>query len=221
MENYIQTYKERLNYALNQAVMDRVPELGAALRQAWQAGRAVYLCGNGGSAGNAVHLANDLIYGAGMRAGVGLRVPGPIPVRSGGGRGGGGGLRVESLSANPAVLTCLGNDLGYDEIYAQQLRVKGQPGDVLIVLSGSGNSPNVVKALEVGNQLGLTTFAILGFSGGKCKDLAQVPLHFSVNDMQIAEDLQLIVGHICMQWLCEVLGEDAQHRQTQSGRLSA
>jgi D-sedoheptulose 7-phosphate isomerase len=201
MENYIQTYKERLNYALNQAVMDRVPELGAALRQAWQAGRAVYLCGNGGSAGNAVHLANDLIYGAGMRAG--------------------GGLRVESLSANPAVLTCLGNDLGYDEIYAQQLRVKGQPGDVLIVLSGSGNSPNVVKALEVGNQLGLTTFAILGFSGGKCKDLAQVPLHFSVNDMQIAEDLQLIVGHICMQWLCEVLGEDAQHRQTQSGRLSA
>ncbi len=201
MENYIQTYKERLNYALNQAVMDRVPELGAALRQAWQAGRAVYLCGNGGSAGNAVHLANDLIYGAGMRAGV--------------------GLRVESLSANPAVLTCLGNDLGYDEIYAQQLRVKGQPGDVLIVLSGSGNSPNVVKALEVGNQLGLTTFAILGFSGGKCKDLAQVPLHFPVNDMQIAEDLQLIVGHICMQWLCEVLGEDAQHRQTQSGRLSA
>jgi D-sedoheptulose 7-phosphate isomerase len=201
MENYIQTYKERLNYALNQAVMDRVPELGAALRQAWQAGRAVYLCGNGGSAGNAVHLANDLIYGAGMRAGV--------------------GLRVESLSANPAVLTCLGNDLGYDEIYAQQLRVKGQPGDVLIVLSGSGNSPNVVKALEVGNQLGLTTFAILGFSGGKCKDLAQVPLHFPVNDMQIAEDLQLIVGHICMQWLCEVLGEDAQHRETQSGRLSA
>ena len=143
MQNYIETYKERLNYALNQAVMDRVPELGAALRQAWQTGRAVYLCGNGGSAGNAVHLANDLIYGAGMRAGV--------------------GLRVESLSANPAVLTCLGNDLGYDQIYAQQLRVKGQPGDVLIVLSGSGNSPNVVKALEVGNQLGLTTFASLGF----------------------------------------------------------
>jgi D-sedoheptulose 7-phosphate isomerase len=201
MENYIQTYKERLNYALNQAVMDRVPELGAALRQAWQSGRAVYLCGNGGSAGNAVHLANDLIYGAGMRAGV--------------------GLRVESLSANPAVLTCLGNDLGYDEIYAQQLRVKGQPGDVLIVLSGSGNSPNVVKALEVGNQLGLTTFAILGFSGGKCKDLAQVPLHFPVNDMQIAEDLQLIVGHICMQWLCEVLGEDAQQREIHPGRISA
>lgn len=201
MDNYIAVYKERLNYALDQEVMGRVPELGQALRQAWQNGKTVYICGNGGSAGNAVHLANDLIYGAGMRAGL--------------------GLRVESLSANPAVLTCLGNDLGYDEIYAQQLRVKGQRGDVLIVLSGSGNSPNVVKALEVGNDLGLTTFAILGFSGGKCKDLAQVPLHFPINDMQIAEDLQLIVGHICMQWLCEVLGHDAETYKVIPERLSA
>ncbi|MFM7449142.1 MAG: SIS domain-containing protein [Leptolyngbyaceae cyanobacterium] len=201
MDNYIAVYKERLNYALDQEVMGRVPELGQALRQAWRNGKTVYICGNGGSAGNAVHLANDLIYGAGMRAGL--------------------GLRVESLSANPAVLTCLGNDLGYDEIYAQQLRVKGQRGDVLIVLSGSGNSPNVVKALEVGNDLGLTTFAILGFSGGKCKDLAQVPLHFPINDMQIAEDLQLIVGHICMQWLCEVLGHDAETYKVTPERLSA
>lgn len=201
MDNYIAVYKERLNYALNQDVMSRVPELGQALRQAWQNGKTVYICGNGGSAGNAVHLANDLIYGAGMRAGL--------------------GLRVESLSANPAVLTCLGNDLGYDEIYAQQLRVKGQRGDVLIVLSGSGNSPNVVKALEVGNELGLNTFAILGFSGGKCKELAQVPLHFPINDMQIAEDLQLIVGHICMQWLCEVLGHDAETYKVTPERLSA
>lgn len=201
MDNYIAVYKERLNYALDQEVMGRVPELGQALRQAWQNGKTVYICGNGGSAGNAVHLANDLIYGAGMRAGL--------------------GLRVESLSANPAVLTCLGNDLGYDEIYAQQLRVKGQRGDVLIVLSGSGNSPNVVKALEVGNDLGLNTFAILGFSGGKCKDLAKVPLHFPINDMQIAEDLQLIVGHICMQWLCEVLGHDAETYKVTPERLSA
>ena len=201
MDNYIAVYKERLNYALNQDVMSRVPELGQALRQAWQNGKTVYICGNGGSAGNAVHLANDLIYGAGMRAGL--------------------GLRVESLSANPAVLTCLGNDLGYDEIYAQQLRVKGQRGDVLIVLSGSGNSPNVVKALEVGNELGLNTFAILGFSGGKCKELAKVPLHFPINDMQIAEDLQLIVGHICMQWLCEVLGHDAETYKVTPERLSA
>lgn len=181
--------------------MQVIPQLGEALRNAWLQGKTVYLCGNGGSAGNAVHLANDLIYGAGMQAGL--------------------GLRVEALAANPAVLTCLANDLGYDQVYAQQLRVKADEGDVLIVLSGSGNSPNVVKALEVGNALGMVTSAILGFSGGRCKELAQIPIHFPVNDMQIAEDLQLIVGHICMQWLCEVLVKDSQVKPISKARLIA
>jgi D-sedoheptulose 7-phosphate isomerase len=188
MENHIRAYSQHLRSALDQQAMLKTVELGVALRRAWKDGRTVYLCGNGGSAGNAVHLANDLIYGAGMRVGV--------------------GLKAEALCANPAVMTCLGNDLGYDEIFAQQLRVKGQAGDVLIVLSGSGNSPNIVKALEVGNDLGLVTCAILGYSGGQCKALAQIPLHFAVDDMQIAEDLQLIVGHICTQWLYQVLGEE-------------
>lgn len=201
MQNYIQNYADRLKYALDQQAMQLIPDLGEALRNAWLQGKVVYFCGNGGSAGNAVHLANDLIYGAGMQSGL--------------------GLRVEALAANPAVLTCLANDLGYDQVYAQQLRVKAEPGDVLIVLSGSGNSPNVVKALEVGNNLGMVTCAILGFSGGKCKDLAQIPIHFPVNDMQIAEDLQLIVGHICMQWLCEVLGKDSQVKPISKARLIA
>ena len=74
---------------------------------------------------------------------------------------------------------------------------------VLIILSGSGNSQNVVSALEVGNDIGMKTFAILGYSGGKCKKLAKHPIHFEIEDMQIAEDLQLIVGHMCMQWLAE------------------
>ena len=74
---------------------------------------------------------------------------------------------------------------------------------MLIVLSGSGNSQNVVRALEVGNGIGMKTFAILGYSGGKCKTLAQYPIHFEIDDMQISEDLQLIVGHMCMQWLAE------------------
>ncbi|EFA74434.1 Phosphoheptose isomerase [Raphidiopsis brookii D9] len=201
MYNYIQSYADSLKYALDQQAMQLIPNLGEALRNAWLQGKVVYLCGNGGSAGNAVHLANDLIYGAGMQAGL--------------------GLRVEALAANSAILTCLANDLGYEQIYAQQLRVKAEIGDVLIVLSGSGNSPNVVKALEVGNNLGMVTCAILGFSGGRCKDLAQIPIHFPVNDMQIAEDLQLIVGHICMQWLCEVLGKDLEVKPIPKARLIA
>ncbi len=172
-----------MKIALDSDAMDVIPLLGEVLLTAWKEGRGVFLCGNGGSAGNAVHMANDFLYGAGAKVGT--------------------GLKVEALSANVAVLTCLANDLGYENIYAQQLRVKARPGDVLIVLSGSGNSPNVIRALETGNSIGMKTFAVLGFSGGRCKELAQVPLHFPVNDMQVAEDLQLIVGHICMQWLCE------------------
>jgi D-sedoheptulose 7-phosphate isomerase len=175
-------YARRLTAALASPAMDVVAVLADALRQCWAEGRCVYLCGNGGSAANAIHLANDLLYGAGTSVG--------------------GGLRVEALSANPAILTCLANDVGYDNVFAEQLKVKAGPGDALMVLSGSGNSPNVVKALEVGADLGMRTFAIVGYGGGRCKALADHAIHFAVDDMQVAEDLQLIVGHICMQWLC-------------------
>jgi D-sedoheptulose 7-phosphate isomerase len=183
MQQHVSGYVEKLMGALRSRSMQQVSVLGTALRDAWSEGRSVFICGNGGSAGNAIHLANDLLFGVGKKKG--------------------GGMRVEALSANPSVLTCLGNDLGYDRIFSYQLEVKGNAGDVLIVLSGSGNSSNVVKALEVANAKGLKTFAVLGYSGGKCKELAQHPIHFEIDDMQIAEDLQLIVGHMCMQWLCE------------------
>lgn len=183
MKKHIKNYTDKLSNALRHDGMNQVHKLGKALQEAWRMSNSVFLCGNGGSAGNAIHLANDLIYGAGIKNG--------------------GGMRVEALSANAAVITCLANDLGYEEIYAEQLKVKARKGDVLIVLSGSGNSPNVVKALEIGNRIGMNTFAVLGYSGGRCKELAQCSIHFDIDDMQIAEDLQLIVGHICMQWLCE------------------
>ena len=148
---------------------------------AWRDHQRVYLCGNGGSAGNAIHLANDLLYGVG------------------GGRR--KGIDVEALSANPSVLTCLANDIAYEEIYSKQLEVKGKPGDVLIGLSGSGNSPNIIRALETANNLSMNTIAILGYTGGACLGIAQKVIHFPINDMQISEDLQLIVGHMFMQSL--------------------
>jgi D-sedoheptulose 7-phosphate isomerase len=180
---HIQSYCKRLSEVLNSDQMEGVAYLANELREAWGDERSIFFCGNGGSAGNAIHLANDFIYGAGVNFGK--------------------GLRVEALSSNSAVLTCLANDIGYEKIFSEQIRVKGRTGDILIALSGSGNSPNIINALEVANSLGLKTFAILGFDGGKSKELAQFPIHFPIADMQIAEDLQLIVGHICMQWLCE------------------
>lgn len=179
------TYIQTLQEALTHVETPELSQLIQALRGAWAHQKCVYICGNGGSAGNAVHLANDFTYGIAMKT----------PHKK--------GLRVEALSANTAVITCLANDVGYASIFSQQLRVKADKGDVLIALSGSGNSPNIIQALEVGNEIGMQTFAILGYSGGKCKDIAQHPLHIQVNDMQVAEDLQLIIGHMCMQALYE------------------
>ena len=157
------------------------------MRRAWEEGKNIYICGNGGSGANAIHLANDLHYGAGAC--------GKKPIVK--------GLKVEALTANPAVITCLGNDIGYDKIFSHQLINKASKGDLLIALSGSGNSQNILNALETAKKIGVYSYAILGYSGGKCKKLAKYPIHFEIEDMQIAEDMQLIVGHMCMQWLAE------------------
>ena len=180
-------YLLSLQSCFSSEVLAAVETLAEELRLAWIEGRHVYICGNGGSAANAIHIANDLHFG------IGACGPGPsLP-----------GLRVEALPANAGIITCLANDTGFANIYAHQLQVKGRPGDLLIVLSGSGNSTNVVQALETAIALGLKTFAILAYSGGRCRELAEVPIHFAIDDMQIAEDTQLVVGHLCMQWLSD------------------
>jgi D-sedoheptulose 7-phosphate isomerase len=102
---------------------------------------------------------------------------------------------------------CLANDEGYDHVFSLQLAVQARPGDVLIVLSGSGNSPNVIEALHEAEKIGMRSYAVLGFTGGRAKALANVPIHVEVNDMQIAEDMQVIIGHMLMQWLSARRGE--------------
>ena len=180
-QEHFADYSLRLQEVLATADWSSVHQLAQALLESWQQGRRVFLCGNGGSAGNAIHLANDFLYGIAKKTG--------------------GGLRVMALSANSAVITCLANDVGYDHIFSEQLAVQAQTGDLLIALSGSGNSGNIVRVLEQAKAMGVRSFAILGFGGGKSKQIADVAIHFSVDDMQIAEDLQLIVGHMVMQWL--------------------
>ncbi len=174
-------YSKRLGTALEGFDWTPVERLAYDLRDCWQTGRQVFFAGNGGSGGNANHLANDFLYAL-------SKTPGS-------------GLRVHSLSANPSVITCLANDEGYDQVFALQLAVLARKGDVLIAFSGSGNSPNIVKALEEAKKVGMTSYAVLGYSGGKAKALADVPIHFNINDMQISEDAQVIIGHMLMQWL--------------------
>ena len=98
-------------------------------------------------------------------------------------------------------MTCLANDVGYDYVYSEQLAVLAETGDLLIVLSGSGNSPNIIRVLKQAKTMSIKSCAILGYSGGQCKSLADFSIHFAIDDMQIAEDMQLVVGHMLMKWL--------------------
>lgn len=178
-------YLDQLRDIFSDQILTKVEKLASHLYQIWEEERNLFICGNGGSAANAIHMANDFHYGVGAC--------GSPPFTK--------GLKVEALPSNSGVITCLANDMGYENIFSHQLNNKAQNGDLLIVLSGSGNSPNICRALEISKEIGVCTYAILGFDGGKALNLANNSIHFPIHDMQIAEDTQTIVGHLCMQWM--------------------
>lgn len=177
-------YASRLARLLEETDWSIVEPLGQALLDCWQSKRQVFWIGNGGSAGNAIHMVNDFFYSISKKKG--------------------SGIRGHALAANAPIVTCLSNDVGYDEVFALQLATMANPGDILIALSGSGNSPNILNALIEAKKLGVKSYAILGFSGGKAKALADYPLHFAIDDMQISEDLQSIVCHMLTQYLFSI-----------------
>ncbi len=175
----INNYQANLINCINSFDWSLVDQLAKKILLVQKRDRQVFLCGNGGSAANAIHIANDLLYFKSKQEGK--------------------GLKVIALPANQAILTCLANDTGYENIFSFQLERLGRKGDMLIILSGSGNSLNILKAVDAAKKMGISTCAILGFDGGKCLDLVDTAIHFPVDDMQISEDLQLIVGHMLMQ----------------------
>ena len=139
--------------------------------------RAVYVIGNGGSAANASHFAQDLSKGS-MPDLEGRR------------------LRVVSLTDNAAYLTATANDLGYDRVFDVQLRALARPGDVLVAISGSGNSPNIVKAATYARSVHSTVVGVTGFDGGKLKGLSDIALHVPILDMCKAEAVHSILLHM-------------------------
>lgn len=181
MEKIFTDYKIQLNKAFNKEHLKEIEFLASSLEKTWDNQQNIYICGNGGSAANANHIANDLIYGAGKVKGK--------------------GLKIESLAANSSVITCLANDIDYENIFSEQIKVKGKKDDILIALSGSGNSKNIVNAINQANDLDMKTFAILGYNGGECKKIAKYVIHTQIDDMQICEDMQMIIFNMCMKWL--------------------
>ena len=172
--DHVEQYWERLGRARLSVDWTRVKTLTGDLDRCRKDGSTVYIVGDGGSAANSEHVCNDLQLC---------------------------GIRSEALSANSAVMTCLANDCGFDTVFMTQLELKARDGDILIALSGSGNSPNILRALEHAERAGMPSYAILGFDGGKAKGQAMCSIHAVDADQQHAEDIQHVSFHVIMQWL--------------------
>ena len=185
IESITVSYLRDLQNSFDDEVVKKIYKLANSLMQCWKENRNVFICGNGGSGANAVHIANDLLYGIGANS-ANTRI---------------NGISIESLVSNQAVVTCLANDIGYENIFSFQLDVKAAPNDLLIVLSGSGNSQNIINVLETASRKKIKTFAIVAFDGGRCKDIADEFIHIKENNMELAEDTQMIIFNICKKYL--------------------
>lgn len=169
------SYFSYLSGVLEKIHRDGVEDIVSVLLRAYDAERMVYVFGNGGSAALASHFACDL--GKGTLNGSAKR------------------FRVMALTDNVPLITAWANDSEYEDIFGQQLASFIQGDDVAVAISGSGNSPNVLRALEVAKQAGGITVGLTGFSGGKMKDLCDFCVIVPSDNMQIIEDLHLCIAH--------------------------
>jgi phosphoheptose isomerase len=158
--------------------LDRASEI---LLNAYTQGRVVFSCGNGGSASVANHLQCDHIKG--VRNGTDLE------------------SRVVSLSSNVELLTAIANDVGYHDAFAYQLRAQARPEDVLVVISSSGCSPNIIHALEWAHANNVRTIALTGFEGGAARSIAEIAIHVDSSNYGIVEDLHQSVMHAMAQYI--------------------
>lgn len=158
---------------------DHAAEVGAfveAMRSVLARGGLLATCGNGGSAAEALHLAEELVgrYRSSRRP-----------------------LRAVCLAADPTALTCIANDFGFDQVFARQVDALLGPGDALVVFSTSGRSPNVVQALEVARRRGAGTFGLLGGEGGACRPLCDHALVVPLSDSAFVQEAHQVVMHLC------------------------
>ena len=180
---YARGYTSHLIALLERLDVSVVARLADVLVDARVAGRTVFVAGNGGSATTASHWAVDLAHGT--------HVAGAPP------------LRAVSLSDNIGSITALANDRDYESVFSGQLEKLLRPQDVLVVISASGNSPNVIRAVEYANAHGATTVGVLGFDGGRLKDLCQLALVVPTGHGEYGpvEDVHLVLNHILTTWL--------------------
>ena len=179
--NYINDIRDYLALEIEILKKLDVEQINAALNlldETRQKKGRIYICGNGGSAATASHFQNDFNKGVSEY----IDVP----------------FRFHCLNDNVATLMAIANDIGYEEVFRFQLRNNLEENDVLVAISGSGNSHNVIRAVEYAKEHGCKIIGLTGFSGGKLKELSDISLHAPVNSMQVTEDIHMIFDHLMM-----------------------
>ena len=181
MQNYqeqIRRYIQMEKAVLDNLSADDISKVMNVLEDARLKGKRIFICGNGGSASTAAHFECDFNKGVSYDQKV--------------------KYDFECLSDNVPMMMAIANDIGYDDIFVVPLRNKLKRGDIVIGISGSGNSENVVKAVEYGNEVGAETIVLVGYDGGKLKKIAKYHIHVEVDNIQVVEDVHLMLDHLMM-----------------------
>ena len=184
--DFVSDYRSRLADALDAIPLERVAEAALWLREARDGGRQIFVCGNGGSAATASHFVCDVLKGCSFGR----------PRR----------FRIQALHDNLPTLTAYSNDVSYDCVFVEPLKNFARPGDVLIAISGSGNSPNVLRAVEWANANGLKTIGLTGRDGGRLGQLAQLEIRVPEAHMGRIEDGHMFVCHMLAYYFMETEG---------------
>ncbi len=182
--NILNTYSQEVITAIQNTDMTTLAKMAELLFAAKDKDLTIYTVGNGGSAATASHICNDLLKGCGVC--------------------GNPGYKAECLCDSTAVLTCLANDFDYESVFSIQLRAKAHAGDILIAYSGSGNSPNILKAVAMAKEKGMTVLGFTGRDGGKLAPMCDLALIAPTDSMEQIEDLHMLYVHVlshCLQKL--------------------
>ncbi len=184
----IKDYLSLVTTAISELPESSVQDVIDTVKAAHAGGKQVFLLGNGGSAATAMHIAEDLQKG--LQVCTGKR------------------FKVISLTESVPLITAWANDTAYDNIFAAQLENWLDPGDVVIAISGSGNSPNVINAVKRANELGAITIGWSGFNGGKLAQVAQQSIVVNSDNMQRIEDVHMVLGHLVFSCLMKQCGAE-------------
>jgi len=179
--SYLDAYAEEMSRAAKTIDPGAFDRAAAMLLEAYQRGARMFSCGNGGSASIANHMQCDHVKG--VRTATDLSP------------------HVLSLSTNVELLTAIANDTGYENVFVYQLQSQSRPGDVLVAVSSSGRSPNIVHALTWARESGLRTIAVTGFDGGAARDVAEVAVHVDCTNYGVVEDLHQAIMHALAQYI--------------------